>query len=124
MRKALTLGLGLLLAGAMSVAQTYPSSTPDQTQTQTSAQSTATSGGQMTVQGCLRGSDGNWTLTDQSGTTWKLMGSNDQRHVVKRKRQRHAGTRGESQPQHRPFIHRHGQQSADAERAERAAHFR
>ena len=70
MRKALTLGLGLLLAGAMSVAQTTPSTTPDQTQTTTSSQSTATSGGQMTVQGCLRGSDGNWTLTDQSGTTW------------------------------------------------------
>jgi len=71
MKRALTLGLGLLLAGAMSVAQTTtPGTSSDQSQTGSNSQTT--------VQGCLRGSDGNWMLTDSSGTTWKLMGSTDQ----------------------------------------------
>jgi hypothetical protein len=30
--------------------------------------------GQTTVQGCLQGSNGNYTLTDKSGTTYQLQG--------------------------------------------------
>ena len=71
MKQALTLSLTLLLAGAMSLAQQAPSAgqSSDQNLGQTN------SGNQNTLQGCLHGSDGNWTLVDQSsGTTYQLVG--------------------------------------------------
>jgi hypothetical protein len=34
----------------------------------------SSSGSQTSVQGCLSGSDGNFTITDQSGTTYRLTG--------------------------------------------------
>ena len=75
MKQALTLSLTLLLAGAMSLAQQAPSAgqSSDQNLGQTN------SGNQNTLQGCLHGSDGNWTLVDQSsGTTYRLVGDTSQ----------------------------------------------
>ena len=64
MSKTLMLALSFLLSTALLQAQEqYPQ-----------AGSSATASGQTTVQGCLQGSDGNYTLTDNSGTTYTLQG--------------------------------------------------
>ena len=39
-----------------------------------SGQSSRTGSGQMTVEGCLSGSSGNFTLTDKNGTAYQLTG--------------------------------------------------
>src|SRR5213595_3949199 len=39
-----------------------------------SSQKGASASGQTTIEGCLQGSDGNYTLTDKSGTTYQLQG--------------------------------------------------
>ena len=72
MRKASLFTSILLLAATMAVAQqSNPSSTP--TSQDQSAIST-----QNTIQGCLSGTESNYTVTDQkSGITYKLSGSND-----------------------------------------------
>src|SRR5215471_2394872 len=59
----------LLLCAIWVAAQTYPSQSSSQTSSQTSMSDNKT-----TVQGCLKGSAGNYTLTDSSGTTWQLSG--------------------------------------------------
>ncbi len=65
MTKVLLVTLLLLLCVTLTAAQqTYPS-------TQSTAPS---SSGQMTVKGCLSGSEGSYTLTDKSGTTYMLSG--------------------------------------------------
>ena len=51
--------------------QTSPS---DQTPTAQGDMTPTNSGGNMTVEGCLNGSDGNYTLTDKNGTTYQLSG--------------------------------------------------
>jgi hypothetical protein len=64
MKRIILLGSILLLTTVWAVAQ-YGS------------QSSSTSGSDMsktTVEGCLAGSDGNYTLTDNSGTTYQLTG--------------------------------------------------
>jgi hypothetical protein len=68
MKKLLMLSSVLLLSAVWAVAQ-YGSQ-------DTSSQSEAASShsGSMTVQGCLSGSDGNYTLTDKSGTAYQLSG--------------------------------------------------
>jgi hypothetical protein len=66
MPRILLLALTLLLSAAWLQAQ-------DASQTGSSQTGTAASG-QTTVQGCLQGSDGNYTLTDKSGTTYQLQG--------------------------------------------------
>ena len=67
MSKTLMLALALLLSAAWLQAQEqYPQAG--------SSQTGATASGQTTVQGCLQGSDGNYTLTDNSGTTYTLQG--------------------------------------------------
>jgi len=64
MSTILMLALSFLLSAAVLQAQEqYPQ-----------AGSNATASGQTTVQGCLRGSDGTYTLTDNSGTTYTLQG--------------------------------------------------
>jgi len=64
MSKTLMLAQSFLLSAALLHAQEqYPQ-----------AGSRATASGQTTVQGCLQGSDGNYTLTDNSGTTYTLQG--------------------------------------------------
>ena len=48
------------------------SSTTTQTTTTQTTQTSSDSG--TSIEGCLNGSAGNWTLTDQSGKTWQLAG--------------------------------------------------
>lgn len=67
MRKALLFPI-FLLCVSWGFAQTYPSQSSGQSTTQSST------GNQTTVQGCLSGSNGNYTLTDTSGTTYQLSG--------------------------------------------------
>jgi trimeric autotransporter adhesin len=104
MRKTFLITAILLLSAAWAVAQTSPSTpqsttpdassqqstspsstspsqqpaTPDTSSTTTqttTTQSTQTSSSSSTsIEGCLSGSAGNWTLTDQSGKTWQLAG--------------------------------------------------
>jgi len=78
MRKIVFLAWAIMLGGAMAVAQT--SSTGS---TSSQGKSTGTSASQTTLRGCLTGSSGNFTLTDQSGATFALSGSTDklQSHV-------------------------------------------
>lgn len=66
MPRILLLALTLLLSAAWLQAQ-------DASQAGSSQTGTAASG-QTTVQGCLQGSDGSYTLTDKSGTTYQLQG--------------------------------------------------
>ena len=88
MRKLATLTFMLLLAASLTWAQqsTTPS-TPDTsaTQSQTPSQPSSPTGASSegTVQGCLSGSSGNYTLTDQNGTTYQLKGDDSmlQPHV-------------------------------------------
>jgi hypothetical protein len=59
MYKTLLLSLALLCSAAWLQAQAYPQSAPTHT----------------TVQGCLQGSDGNYTLTADNGTMYQLTGN-------------------------------------------------
>jgi len=64
----ITLGLALLCATAWLQAQDpYPQNPPTG-----SSQKDAAS--QTSVEGCLQGSNGNFTLTDNTGTTYQLQG--------------------------------------------------
>ena len=79
MKKTMIVILMLLLCGLWAFAQqSYPSSSApsgqDQSQSQSSASSQSKDSNQTTVRGCLNGSDGNFTLTSDSGTTYKLGG--------------------------------------------------
>ena len=72
------LGLSVLLLGlSWAVAQdstaSSPSSSP-QSSYPSSSQSQSGASGQMSVEGCLSGSSGNYTLTDKNGTTYQLTG--------------------------------------------------
>jgi hypothetical protein len=66
MYKTLMLLLVLLVSVGWMQAQAYPQAEP--------TQSTAEAAGHMTVQGCLSGSDGNYTLTADNGTVYQLTG--------------------------------------------------
>ncbi|HEY2114103.1 MAG TPA: hypothetical protein VGJ51_03385 [Candidatus Angelobacter sp.] len=104
MRKTFLITAILLLSAAWAVAQTSPSTpqsttpgtssqqstspsstspsqqpaTPDSnsttTQTTTTQTTQTSSNSSTSIEGCLSGSAGNWTLTDQSGKTWQLAG--------------------------------------------------
>jgi len=101
MRKTFLITAILLLSAAWAVAQTSPSTpqstTPDTssqqstspsstspsqqpdttsttTQTTTTQTTQTSSNSNTSIEGCLSGSAGNWTLTDQSGKTWQLAG--------------------------------------------------
>src|SRR5437764_10847331 len=67
MYKILMLSLVLLVSAAWLNAQTYPQSDASQTAGQTMS-------GQTTVEGCLQGSNGNYTITDNKGTMYQLSG--------------------------------------------------
>lgn len=67
MYKTLMLLLLLLVSAAWVQAHAYPQSEP--------TQSTATAAGHMTVEGCLSGSDDNYKLTLDNGTTYQLTGN-------------------------------------------------
>jgi Protein of unknown function (DUF5818) len=68
MPRILLLALTLLLSAAWLQAQDQYGSQAGSSQTGTAAS------GQTTVQGCLQSSDGNYTLTDKSGTSYQLHG--------------------------------------------------
>lgn len=70
MRKLFLLVSVLLLGLSWAVAQDS-SATASGSSGQTSR---AGAGGQMTVEGCLSGSNGNFTITDKNGTTYQLSG--------------------------------------------------
>jgi len=61
------LAMALLLSAAWVNAQQYP---------QTSSSQTGSTGSEQasTVQGCLQGSNGNFMLTDDAGTTYQIQG--------------------------------------------------
>ena len=66
MPKTLMLVLALLVSSAWMTAQEYP---------QTGASQTGNAAaGQNTIQGCLQGSNGSYTLKADSGTTYQLQG--------------------------------------------------
>jgi hypothetical protein len=77
--------LSVLLLGATwalaqtnqaSPSQTSPSvETPDQSSASQTSNQTPVGTGNATVQGCLSGSDGNYTLTDDNGTAYQLTGN-------------------------------------------------
>ena len=69
MTRTFLLALSLLVSAAWVQAQSqYP-------QTQTgSSQTGTTASGHKTVKGCLQGSDGNYTLMADNGTTYQLQG--------------------------------------------------
>src|SRR6266571_3560620 len=67
MARTFVLAISLLASAAWLQAQSqYPQTG--------SSQKGATASGQTTVEGCLQGSDGNYTLTDNSGTMYQLKG--------------------------------------------------
>jgi hypothetical protein len=80
MKKLAMLSSILLLSAVCAVAQ-YGSQ--DNSQNNPSSASSSASSGSMTVQGCLSGADGNYTLTDKSGTAYNLTGDTSrlQAHV-------------------------------------------
>lgn len=80
MKKLLLLSSILLLSAVWAVAQ-YGGQ--DNNQNNPSSASSSASSGSMTVQGCLSGSDGNFTLTDKSGIAYNLTGDTSrlQAHV-------------------------------------------
>jgi hypothetical protein len=74
MRHLLLLLSVLLLSVSWVAAQSDQS---DRSQTGSSSavqEKSANTGSQMTVQGCLSGSEGNYTLTGKSGNTYQLTG--------------------------------------------------
>jgi hypothetical protein len=67
MTRRILLAISLLASPVWLQAQSqYPQTASPQTK--------ASASGQTTVQGCLQGSDGNYTLADNTGTTYQLQG--------------------------------------------------
>jgi hypothetical protein len=80
MKKTLLLGAGLFLSALLAIAQDTPqsgSSTSQTPATSSSDQTTANPNGNS-IQGCLRGSSGNYTLVDMAGMTYQLTGDESQ----------------------------------------------
>src|SRR5271168_4039111 len=63
----------LLLGATWAAAQNSPSQS-NPSQTSTSQTMTGNTGSQTTVQGCLRASNGNYTLTDKNGNSFQVIG--------------------------------------------------
>ena len=99
MRKTSLITAILLLSAVWAVAQTSPSSSPQSSTPSTSSSSatsqsspstspssttsqttttqtteTSTDANSTSIEGCLSGSSGSYTLTDQSGKAWQLAG--------------------------------------------------
>ena len=72
MRPILLLSV-LLLAASWVVAQDTPAQTGQKDMSTTSATATS-SGSQTTIEGCLAGADGKYTLTDGQGKAYNLTG--------------------------------------------------
>src|SRR6266567_9124940 len=72
MKRLLSLLSVLLLGACWAAAQDSSQTNPD---SQPMGQSTAApAGGETTVQGCLSGSNGSFTLTDKNGNSYQLTG--------------------------------------------------
>ncbi len=78
MVQKLMLVLTLLLSTTWVLAQTSTSSSSpassSSSQTGMSSSSSSSSSGQTSVEGCLEGSNGSYTLTDKAGTKYQLEG--------------------------------------------------
>jgi len=77
MRKLFLLISVLLLGLSWAVAQNTPTGSQGSNgadQSSDAGQTSRTGAGQMTVEGCLSGSSGNFTLTDKNGTAYQLTG--------------------------------------------------
>src|ERR1700751_4820752 len=75
MRRLVLLFSVLLLGACWAAAQdTSNSSKSDPTSSSPGQSDTATASGATSVQGCLSGSSGNYTLTDKNGNTYQLTG--------------------------------------------------
>lgn len=77
MRRLLLLLSVLLLGACWAVAQdttTQTNSNASETSASSGQTSSATASGATTVQGCLSGSSGNFTLTDKNGNAYQLTG--------------------------------------------------
>jgi hypothetical protein len=74
MYKTLLLTLVLVLSAAWVAAQSQDPQSASGSPQQGSSQKGNASAGQMSVQGCLQGSGGNFTLMADSGTTYQLTG--------------------------------------------------
>jgi hypothetical protein len=75
MKKMFVLSSIALLFASLAWAQDQTAQPSDQSPTSSTSTSNANAG---TIQGCLNGSDGNYTLTqDSTGTVFKLVGSAD-----------------------------------------------
>ena len=74
MTRALMLAAVLLLSAAWLQAQQDTQSNPSTPSSGQSSASQAGSGSETTVQGCLQGSSGNFTLTDKAGTAYQIAG--------------------------------------------------
>jgi len=77
MSKKLLLTLVLVFSAAWVYAQTDTqsgSATQGSSSSSSSSQMGATAAGETSVQGCLQGSSGSYTLTADSGTTYQLSG--------------------------------------------------
>jgi len=72
MRRLLLLVSVLLLGACWAVAQDATS--PSSNSSASSGQTGSTASGTTTVQGCLSGSSGNFTLTDKHGNSYQLTG--------------------------------------------------
>jgi hypothetical protein len=77
MRQIFLLVSILLLGLTWAIAQdstSSPSASSGQNSASSGQMSRSSSGGETTVQGCLSGSNGSYTLSDKNGTTYQLTG--------------------------------------------------
>lgn len=74
MRQVLLLVSVILLAASWVAAQDNSTSQSDTNSPTASQTASSAAGGETTVQGCLSGSNGNFTLTDKNGNSYKLTG--------------------------------------------------
>ena len=74
MAKTLMLALTLLVSAAWLMAQDQTPQSGSSQAGSSSASQTGAASGQTAVEGCLQGSSGSYTLTDNSGNTYKLEG--------------------------------------------------
>src|SRR5579864_825619 len=86
--------------GATASSQTGTSAGANQTGSTTTQQTTTTTTEQTTsgnaIRGCLSGSSGNWMLTDATGVSYKLLGSDSQMSANANKEVEVMGTPGTS----------------------------
>jgi hypothetical protein len=76
MRRLMMLGCVLLLGACWAVAQdtTAPNQGYPNQSTASQSGSNQANGGSQTIEGCLSGSNGKYTLTDQQGNSYDLTG--------------------------------------------------